>query len=209
MGRTNLDEYYFKYISEKRSKNVKEYIEKLKTPESTMLPPGMTNSVGVGNKQTILSRSNKGNQFPNQTQNNIPNNQINQINPMLKGINNVNSLYNANNVMAGKQMLNKVNNQVNNPVNNLVNQFNLQKKLLNPNFLQNNINNTNSNNIPNNSNNLNNIALQNQFLMQMKMMSNNNSMQGNISSNNFNANINANPMNKSNLTLLNLLNYRL
>ena len=99
MGRTNMDEYYFKHIQEKRSINVKEYIENLKTPDSTMLPPGMNKMLppNMQNTQTsptpILNSSiNHINpQFPqlshqsNQMRgiNNIPNNNLpNQLNPL-------------------------------------------------------------------------------------------------------------------------------
>ena len=45
-GTTNMNDYYFQYIKEKKSNNIKEYLDNLKVPSSAMLPP-TTNLLNV------------------------------------------------------------------------------------------------------------------------------------------------------------------
>jgi len=50
-----MDDFYFQYISEKRSENIKDYLDNLKVPNSIMLPPGLNVQGGLvpnNNNQT-------------------------------------------------------------------------------------------------------------------------------------------------------------
>jgi hypothetical protein len=95
-GTSNMNDYYFQYIKEKKSQNIKEYLESLKVPSTAMLPP-TTNLLNI-------------NQLPN---NYIPrpvhsmiNNPVINANPMMKNASpNIMNSYNFPNMMRAPMMM--------------------------------------------------------------------------------------------------------
>lgn len=81
-GMTNMNDYYFQFIKEKKSNNVKEYLENLKVPSTAMLPP-TTSLLNVNQVNNFIQRT----VLPANMNPNINNN-------MMK--NNNNPLFNAN-----------------------------------------------------------------------------------------------------------------
>ena len=202
MGRTNMNEYYFKHILEKRSKNVQEYIDNLKTPENTMLPPGM-NKINMQfpvqasqphfhpQKLTTISNTNNPNFIQNQKGTNSNNN------------NNVNLNLSKNLIQQGSGS-GFIDTKGTNNVNNMMQYMNQTNPNSQPKKVQNY---KNPKNYPFQFPQSNNIAWQNQFLMQMNLMNqlkNSNAMnslqqQNNITTGNLNHNnLNNMNMDKSN-----------
>lgn len=91
-GTSNMNDYYFQYIKEKKSQNIKEYLENLKVPSTAMLPP----------TTSLLNINQLPNSYMSRTVTNMGNNQGLNQNPMMKNVppNLINSPYFPNMIRA-------------------------------------------------------------------------------------------------------------